>query len=326
MPHYTLRHVTRFTYDKPVSESLMEVRMQPRSEGAQRCLRFELGIDPRGRVLGYRDYLGNSIHHFDVPGRHGQLTVTARAHVQVDAPPTLPECLPDQAWAIVDAWTDDGDHWDFRHPSRFAVWNEPLVDYAVGLGRAAERAHDPLTTVRQVMAAVHEDFEYVPKSTRVDSPIDEALAARKGVCQDFAHVMIAIVRRLGLPARYVSGYIATRELGDRAGLVTSATHAWVEVLLPDIGWAGFDPTNNTEAGVRHIRVAIGRDYADVPPTRGVFKGQSASQLAVSVDVKPASAPAALEPMLPDPQWATNDTAAALEPDDERELQSQQQQQ
>ncbi len=326
MPHYAIRHLTRFTYESPVSESLMELRMQPRSEGGQRCLRFELAISPRGRVLGYRDYLGNSIHHFDVPGRHGQLTVTARSQVQVDAPPALPDSLADQAWALVDAWTDDGEYWDFRHPSRFAVWNEPLVAYAASLGAAAERAHDPLTTVRQVMAAVHKDFEYVPKSTRVDSPIDEALAARKGVCQDFAHVMIAIVRRLGLPARYVSGYIAPRASGDRAGFTASATHAWVEVLLPELGWAGFDPTHDTEANARHIRVAVGRDYADVPPTRGIFKGQSPSQLAVSVEVKPAGAPAALEPMLPDPQWATEDVAPAPEPDEERILQSQQQQQ
>lgn len=325
MSHYAIRHVTRFTYASPVSESLMEVRMQPRSEGAQRCLRFELGIQPRGRVLGYRDYLGNSIHHFDVPARHGQLTVTARAHVEIEDVPGLPAALPDGAWDAVDRWTAEGEHWDFRHPSRFAVWSEPLVAYAGSLGEAGRRAHDPLTTVRQVMAAVHDDFEYVPKSTRVDSPIDEALAARAGVCQDFAHVMIAIVRRLGLPARYVSGYIAPRAAGDRAGLVASATHAWLDVLFPGIGWAGFDPTNNTEAAARHIRVAVGRDYADVPPTRGVFKGASASQLSVSVDVTPAEAPAAFEPMLPDPQWATEDLAPAHVPEPDAMVQAQQQQ-
>jgi transglutaminase-like putative cysteine protease len=326
MIHYAIRHVTRFTYTTPVSESLMEVRMQPRSEGAQRCLRFELGIQPRARVLGYRDYLGNSIHHFDVPARHGQLTLTASAHVQMDPLLALPESLPDHAWTSVDTWAHNGEHFDFRHPSRFAVWNDPLLHYARSLGAAAERAHDPLTTVRQVMAAVHKDFEYVPKSTRVDSPIDDALAARKGVCQDFAHVMIAIVRRLGVPARYVSGYIAQRPTDDRPGLVAGATHAWVEVLFPEVGWVGFDPTNNSEAEGRHIRVAIGRDYADVPPTRGVFKGNSASQLAVSVEVTPAAAPAAFEPMLPNPQWATEELAPPSDPDYEKQLQSQQQQQ
>jgi transglutaminase-like putative cysteine protease len=325
MTHYAIRHVTSFTYTTPVSESLMEVRMQPRSEGSQRCLRFELGVQPRARVLGYRDYVGNFIHHFDVPARHGQLTLTASAHVQIDPPPALPASLPDRAWTSVDASAQLGEHFDFRHPSRFAVWNDPLLDYARGLGAAAERAHDPLTTVRQVMAAVHKDFEYVPRSTRVDSPIDVALTARKGVCQDFAHVMIAIVRRLGLPARYVSGYIAQSPNGECPGLTASATHAWVEVLFPEVGWVGFDPTNNSEAESHHVRVAIGRDYADVPPTRGVFKGNSGSQLVVSVEVTPTAAPAAFEPMMPNSQWATEELAPPMGPDYEKQLQSQQQQ-
>jgi transglutaminase-like putative cysteine protease len=326
MPHYAIRHITKFSYASPVSESLMEVRMQPRSEGAQRCLRFELGIAPRARVLGYRDYLGNLIHHFDVPARHGALTVTARAHVQLDRLPPLPLALPDAAWDEVDRWADTGEHFDFRQPSRFAVWTESMLDYLQGLGASGRRAHDPLTTVRQVMAAIFADFEYVPKSTRVDSPIDEALSARKGVCQDFAHIMIAMVRRLGLPARYVSGYIARQSASERDGLAASATHAWAEVHFPEVGWVGFDPTNNTEAALRHIRVAVGRDYADVPPTRGVFKGNATSQLSVSVDVTPAEALAALEPMLPSPQWATEDVSPPADPDFDRNLQSQQQQQ
>ena len=326
MPHYAIRHITRFSYASPVSESLMEVRMQPRSEGAQRCLRFELGIAPRARVLGYRDYLGNSIHHFDVPARHAVLTVTARAHVQIDPLPPLPDALPDAAWDEVDGWTATGEHFDFRHPSRFAAWTKPMLEYLRGLGASGERAHDPLTTVRQVRAAIFTDFEYVPRSTRVDSPIDEALSARKGVCQDFAHIMIAMVRRLGLPARYVSGYIARHTDSEREELVASATHAWAEVLFPGLGWIGFDPTNDTEAAGRHIRVAVGRDYADVPPTRGVFKGNAASQLSVTVDVTPAEAPAALEPMLPDPQWATEDVGSPPDPDLEKHLQTQQQQQ
>ena len=134
-----------------------------------------------------------------------------------------------------------------------------------------ERGDDPLATVRRTMSEIYARFEYSPSATRVDSPIDEALEARRGVCQDFAHIMIALVRRLGVPCRYVSGYLfqhADRKVRSTDG----ATHAWVEALLPGLGWVGFDPTNNMIAGDRHIRVAIGRDYADVPPTRGVFKG------------------------------------------------------
>lgn len=284
--HYTIQHVTQFDYGSPISDSLMEVRMQPRSEGAQRCLDFQLSLEPRARVLGYRDFLGNWVHYFNVPRRHQQLAVTARTRVTLDPVAALPEALDRGTWAELDRWAEADEHWDHRHPSRFAEWSDALVAYAGALGAPEARETDPLTMVRGVMAAIHRDFEYAPKTTRVDSPIDEALAARRGVCQDFAHIMLAVVRRLGVPARYVSGYIAPQSDIDRRGLIAVATHAWVEVLLPELGWIGLDPTNNAEAGVRHVRVAVGRDYADVPPTRGVFKGDASSTLSVSVEVRP----------------------------------------
>jgi transglutaminase-like putative cysteine protease len=321
---YAIRHVTRFSYDAPVSESLMEVRMQPRSEGAQRCLRFELRVTPRARILAYPDHLGNSVHHFDTPSRHSELTVTAGAHVQLDPPPALPAALNVAAWDQVRQWSARGEYWDFFHPSRFAAWTPSLREFASTVrGEVADA--DPLTAVRRLVAAVHREFEYVPKSTRVDSPIDDALAARRGVCQDFAHIMLASGRMLGLPCRYVSGYIAPHAVEDHAQLVASATHAWVEVMLPSLGWTGFDPTNNAEAGLGHIRVAIGRDYSDVPPTRGIFKGGAKSTLSVSVDVTPSDAPSALEPMLPEPHWAIEEAAAPIDAAADRDAQMQQQQ-
>ncbi|MGD9902188.1 MAG: transglutaminase N-terminal domain-containing protein [Vicinamibacterales bacterium] len=321
---YAIRHITRFLYTSPVSESVMELRMRPATDGTQRCLQFEVEVAPRARVFAYRDFLGNWVHHFDIPRRHSQLTITARAQVQVDAPAALPARLGDDAWAAVDGWAAGGDHWDFRQPSHFATWSPALLDFVAGLGPGATRVADPLTTVRRVMAAIHDGFEYAPKSTRVDSPIDDALAARRGVCQDFTHVMIATLRRLGLPCRYVSGYMAPRPADDDATAAsTIATHAWVETFLPDLGWVGLDPTHNVEAGVRHVRVAIGRDYADVPPTRGTFKGTTASTLEVSVDVTPAEALPTLDPAVIETAW----TAEAPPPaDDERDRQMQQQQQ
>lgn len=323
---YAIRHVTRFSYDTPVSESLMEVRMQPRSEGSQRCLRFELRVAPRARILAYPDHLGNSVHHFDTPSRHSELTVTAGALVQLDPPSALPVALSAGVWDDIRQWAGRGEQWDFFHPSRFAAWTPSLREFVSAIGTEVTADADPLTAVRRLVAAVHRAFEYVPKSTRVDSPIDEALAARRGVCQDFAHIMLAAGRLLGLPCRYVSGYIAPRQADDHLQLVASATHAWVEVMLPGLGWTGFDPTNNAEATLRHIRVAIGRDYADVPPTRGIYKGGAKSTLAVSVDVTPSDAPSALEPMLLEPQWAIEELAAPIDVNAEREMQSQQQQQ
>jgi len=137
-------------------------------------------------------------------------------------------------------------------------------------------------------SAIYGAFAYEAGVTRADSPIDDVLAARKGVCQDFAHVMIAICREWGVPARYVSGYLFTdRKAGDRSD--PDATHAWVEVFLPSLRWIGLDPTNNIVAGERHVACAVGRDYSDAPPSRGLYKGEAESELAVGVTVRKARA-------------------------------------
>lgn len=325
--HYAIRHVTRFAYAGPVTESVMELRMRPATDGGQRCLQFEVDLQPRARVFAYRDFLGNWVHHFDLPRKHTKLVVTARAQVQLDPPVVLPDTLPLDAWREVDAWAERGDHWDFRRPSRFAEWSDALVGYAAELGPIARRELDPLGTVRAVMRAIHEGFAYAPRTTRVDSPIAEALEARRGVCQDFTHIMLALLRRLGLPCRYVSGYIAPKALGDGDGPTSIATHAWVEVLLPDLGWVGVDPTNDIEAGLRHVRVAVGRDYADVPPTRGVYKGGASSTLEVAVEVTPGDALPTLDPSVGAATWTAEAEAplAAAEMAAHEQQQQQQQQ-
>jgi transglutaminase-like putative cysteine protease len=170
-------------------------------------------------------------------------------------------------------------------------------------------------------------FDYVPRSTKVDSPIDHALETRKGVCQDFAHIMITLVRsKLKIPCRYVSGYLAHRptdEETDRSR--ASATHAWVEVLMPHLGWVGFDPTNWLVSGERHIRTAIGRDYADVPPTHGIFRGRSTSELTVAVRVTPTEGTPILDQELPVPEdWSILVEKAQALPDSPPALTRQQQ--
>ena len=285
--YYTIRHVTRFRYSAPASESVMELRMQPRSEGSQRCLTFKLQTQPRSQAQSYVDYLGNIIHHFDVPGKHSQLTITAEALVQVQAPPPLPEALGPGAWDAVGALLDDHDAWDMLQPSHFARPSETLRNLARDLG--VKQGSDPLATLRALNAAIFKAFAYAPQTTRVDSPIEEAIEARRGVCQDFAHIMIALVRDLGIPCRYISGYLFHRH-EDRDRSEADATHAWVEALLPGLGWVGFDPTNNLLVGERHVCAAIGRDYDDVPPTRGTYKGGASSEPQVSVRVLPSEAP------------------------------------
>lgn len=313
--HYTIRHVTRFTYEAPISESVMETRMQPRSEGSQRCLHFGLSTMPAARVLMYQDHEGNAVHHFNLPGRHSRLTVTAEALVDCGKPPALPDALDSSSWDALDALTATGEFWDVMNPSAFALTTPLLAGFATEIGCA--RKSDPLTALRWLTTEMFERFQYSPQSTHVDSPIDDALRSRQGVCQDFAHVMIALVRGLGIPCRYVSGYLF-REAGSSDRSSDGATHAWIEALLPELGWVGFDPTNNLVVGERHVRVAVGRDYADVPPTRGVYKGVSAvkSELAVAVRVGSVRSSLASSDVLPFVPWMSRDASAPMSaPDD-----------
>ena len=205
---YAITHITRFAYDSPVSESHMEVRMQPRTGERQTCLRYLLDVEPRARPHAFRDHLSNWVDYFSVPSRHQSLTITARADVQVEPPAELPRSLDAAAWREVDEWSRNDAHWDLRKPSSFAVWTPALIAYAESIPAARGRSTDPLSTAREITSAVHRDFEYAPDSTRVNSTIDEALGSRKGVCQDLSHITVALLRRLDLPARYVSGYLA----------------------------------------------------------------------------------------------------------------------
>jgi transglutaminase-like putative cysteine protease len=314
--YYAIRHITRYRYSAPIRENVMEVRMQPRSEGPQHCFEFNLAVTPRAQVTLFHDYLGNTIHHFDIPAQHTQLTLRAEAMVEIQPFAPLPECLPLQTWEELDQLARDNHYWDMLEPSRFAHPSPLLNELAGELGFT--RQSDPLTVLVALNQAIYNTFDYAPQTTTVDSLIDEAIAARRGVCQDFTHIMIALVRRSGIPCRYVSGYLYhQREAQDRSA--EDATHAWLEAYLPPLGWVGFDPTNNLIAAERHIRVAIGRDYADVPPTRGIFKGEAEDELSVGVRVSLADAPAEPdETMLPQTDWTI-----PLEPEDMVQWQQQQ---
>ncbi len=301
MHFYSIRHLTRFRYSAPIRESIMETRMNPRSDASQHCLTFSLSVSPRCRVFSYRDHQGNNVQHFDIPGEHTQLVIVAESVVEHQMLPDVPGFLAPDAWDALDAMIDEGDYREMLLPSTFAVETPALKSLAEKVG--AVRRDDPLLLVHELNQRLFEYFEYVPRSTRVDSPIDEAILSRKGVCQDFAHTMIALLRHVGIPARYVSGYLyRSREDNDRS--TPDATHAWVDVLLPHLGWVGFDPTNFLVAHHRHIRAAVGRDYADVPPTHGIFRGNADSELYVAVQVEASEQPPALDRKLPIPDdWS-----------------------
>ncbi len=321
---YHIRHLTRFRYSTPISESVMEVRMQPRTEGPQRSLDFKLTVTPRARVSFFRDYLGNTVHGFDIPAQHSRMVITAEAQVEMRKFEPIPDALDSGAWEQLDRLINDNDYWDMLMPSFFAKPTTRLLALASDL--KVERRGDPLSLLREVNTALYRALSYKPQTTDVDSSIDEALETRAGVCQDYAHIMIALVRELRIPCRYVSGYLFHHRGGngraDRSA--QDATHAWVEALLPDIGWVGFDPTNNLIAAERHIRVAIGRDYADVPPTRGMFRGGADTELTVAVNVTTMDEPPDID-LPPEPTTTGEFPVLNLDDDLQRDQEQQQQQ-
>jgi transglutaminase-like putative cysteine protease len=330
MNFYAIRHLTRFRYSHPISESIMETRMNPRSDSTQHCLNFSLSVSPRCRVFTYRDHQGNNVQHFDIPGEHNQLVIVAESIVEQQPSPDVPSFLAPDAWRELDELVESGDYWEMLLPSTFAVETSAVALLAEQMG--VTRRDDPLMLVQELNTRLFNYFDYVPSHTRVDSPIDEAIVSGKGVCQDFAHTMIALLRHVRIPARYVSGYLyRSREDHDRS--TPDATHAWVEALMPHLGWVGFDPTNNLVAHHRHIRTAVGRDYADVPPTHGIFRGRTESELYVAVQVEASETAPALDRKMPIPEdWsvlverAQQPQAAPIPFVDLQQMQQQQQQQ
>jgi len=201
MNFFSIRHLTRFRYSHPISESIMETRMHPRSDSNQHCLAFTLSVSPRCRVFTYRDHLGNNVQHFDIPGEHNQLVIVAESVVEQQVQPEVPHFLSPDAWRALDELVGSGDFWEMLLPSRFAEETPALALMARQMD--VVRRDDPLMLVRELNQRLFEYFDYVPRSTRVDSPIDDAIVSGRGVCQDFAHTMIALLRHVRIPARYV---------------------------------------------------------------------------------------------------------------------------
>jgi len=279
-----ITHETRYIYDAPVRESVMELWLQPLTLTHQRLIGFEIITEPRAKMMTYRDWLGNFVYHFDVPAKHSELIIRSRAMVETTKQESkLPDALDPKAWEPNLTYPMMAQIFDMTMESKFVRTCEPLVTF-MKEHDFLQRPVDPLSGLRRLNRVIFGAFDYVPGFTAADSAIDAALMARKGVCQDFAHIMLAMARSWGIASRYVSGYLARTIDDTQFRSVPDASHAWVECLLPDYGWVGFDPTNNMLTNERHIVVAYGRDYADVPPTRGVLKGHSQSLLEVDVHV------------------------------------------
>jgi transglutaminase-like putative cysteine protease len=272
-----ITHRTGHQYRAPVIASFNEVRMTPRDADGQMLLSHQLQVSPRASVQAYVDYWGALVQAFDVHEEHDLLEIVATSLVDVPAGhPAAPGLSWDEVAspAVVDRWGE------FLVPTRL------VDDAAADEDRAAilaelRRCATPADAVRTSVAAVRDRIAYDDAATGVSTTAAEAWAARGGVCQDFSHAMLSLLRGVGIPARYVSGYLHTEEEAP-GETVVGESHAWVEVW--DGGWEAYDPTNDRVVGSAHVVVARGRDYDDVPPLKGIYAGGASEALGVSVEI------------------------------------------
>ena len=290
MNRYHLLHATEFRYDGPVSESYNEVRLRPMHDETQSCLSFRLVTNPASRGTSYRDAFGNWVHQFNILPEHHHLKIEAESVVlahDAPAPPAHGMMLSE-----LDSHREnlEEEYLDFVAPTGYVPHMAKLDEL---VATACQNCDGSVSGFVQAASdLIHQRFEYVKGATHVKSSIEDCLSVGAGVCQDFAHLLLGVVRKRGLPARYVSGYLvpgsATSPDAKLQEVIGGyASHAWAEVYLPGSGWIGLDPTLGKPLGLQHVRVAYGRDYGDVAPVRGVYKGHAGQRLSVDVLVRPA---------------------------------------
>jgi transglutaminase-like putative cysteine protease len=285
---YEIRHKTTFNYEEVVSVSHHVLHLAPRVHPHQTCLESETVVEPKPAVdsIG-QDYFGNPIQHLTVQKPHKQLVVDAHSRVEVrsaERPLDLERSAPWETIREQLAAQQALDAFELVFESPYVAGNDAVHEYALQSFRPGRPI---LAAAMDLTGRIFREFQYRGGVSDVSTPVEEVFAMRQGVCQDFAHLMIACVRGLGLPARYVSGYLLTRPPEGKEKLVGSdASHAWVSVFAGDLGWVDFDPTNDMIPGVDHITFAWGRDYGDVSPINGFIVGGGAHQVSVAVDVNP----------------------------------------
>jgi len=290
--NYRIVHRTLYEYSAPVTVSHHVARLEPRVTVAQLREEFALKILPHPAVRKVReDYFGNHLCFFSIQETHRRLEITTTSRVTVNAR-KLPAPEDTPAWEEVANLFRDPVSPEVVEPYQF-VFDSPQIRASVELFDYARESFDKgtplLAGAADLTRRIFEDFKFDPRATTIATPLEEVLKKRRGVCQDFAHLGIACLRSLGLPARYVSGYLRTRPPeGQSRRIGADASHAWFRIFCPGTGWVDFDPTNNVQPGEEHIIVAYGRDFSDVSPVAGIITGGGKHDVQVSVDVEPLS--------------------------------------
>ncbi|HEX4438121.1 MAG TPA: transglutaminase family protein [Solirubrobacteraceae bacterium] len=277
--HFAIRYLTEYHYDAPVTDNLNSLRVRPATTSTQRCDEFHTRIEPEARVSRHLDYFGTEVIEFGIPASHDQLTIDMRARVVTSEPPEPPE----GSWESLRsaAYLDAAGEFALPWQDQPAIEDLEAIDAELdGL--------TPLQTLRTLCETVPNRFEYRPGATYVGSTVRDLLAAGAGVCQDFVHLSLVLLRRRGIAARYVSGYLWAAPQEHGTDSLEVDTHAWLEALLPGSDgkgepvWVSADPTNRRLAGETHVKIGHGRFYSDVPPVKGLYMGGASSQLDAAV--------------------------------------------
>ena len=288
---YRVSHVTSYRYSEEVTLCHNEVRMTPRAEMGQRVLGSHVTIDPMPNAYAERtDFFDNRVVYFDVEDPHAALTVSVESEVETSNARLEGNLLDSVSWETVRDGLAEGATPELRDYLYYML-ESPMVPRVAGLEDLQERCFTPgrslFDAAHALMRAIYREFRYDPTATTIATPLAQVLASKRGVCQDFAHVAIAVLRRAGLAAGYVSGYLETQPPPGQVKLRGSdASHAWFSVFFPGIGWVDFDPTNDQQPNERYVVVARGRDYGDVSPLKGIVFGGGSMSLHVAVDVEP----------------------------------------
>ncbi|MCW3033605.1 MAG: hypothetical protein QOK19_2239 [Solirubrobacteraceae bacterium] len=277
--HFAIRYLTEYRYDAAVTDNLNSLRVRPATTSTQRCDEFHTRIEPEARVSRHLDYFGTEVIEFGVPASHEHLTIDMRARVVTSEPPDPPE----GSWESLDS----GAYLDAAGEFALPWQDQPAIEGLEDLDSQLVGG-TPLETLKVLCEVVPDRFEYRPGATYVGSTVRDLIAAGAGVCQDFVHLSLVLLRRRGIAARYVSGYMWAAPEDHGTDSLEVDTHAWVEALLPGAEgkgepvWVSADPTNRRLAGETHVKIGHGRFYSDVPPVKGLYMGGASSELDAAV--------------------------------------------
>ncbi|TBL72465.1 transglutaminase family protein [Paenibacillus thalictri] len=279
-----IQHSTRYLYEEPAGDSVNEIRLTPRTNYRQSCYHSEVLIEPAASMFTYEDFFGNRVHSFSINREHRELVIKTSAVVvtQDSNIAKLPRVSLERQLEMLEDEKLQNRYIEYLLPTPYTDNSLVVREYASQYPFGGDGIYE---WTKLLSEGIHGDFTYDPSATDVHTTVGETLRLRRGVCQDYAHLMIAVCRSKGIPARYVSGYHFVGDLQGGSADFEQASHAWVEVHIPGTGWLGFDPTNKAEIGWRYVKLGHGRDYRDIVPVKGVYRGTSKQRLEVKVDVR-----------------------------------------